>query len=99
MKRIQAYKFQIKPNGKQVKQMTQFAGCARKVWNLALAKQQVNYEAGGKFTSAISMNYWLLDFKKELPYLREAPSQVLQQVTKNLETAYKNFFNKTSGLS
>ena len=96
MKRLQAYRFQIKPNGQQVKQMTQFAGCARKVWNLALAKQKDLYEAGGKFTSGVGMTYWLPDFKQDDTYLKDAPAQILQQVMKNLERSYMAFFNKTS---
>ena len=96
MKQIKAYKLQNKTNGQQVKQMTQFAGCARKIWNLALAKQQATYTAGGKFISGIGMNYWLTEFKQDLPYLKQAPSQVLQQVMNNLGESYKRFFNKTS---
>ena len=96
MKQIKAYVFQIKPNGQQVKQMTQFAGCARKVWNLALAKQQAGYAAGSKFTSYFSMGKWLIDWKHELPFLKQAPSQSLVCALQNLEQAYKRFFNKTS---
>jgi putative transposase len=50
MKRLQAYKFQIEPNGEQLREMRQFAGNARKVWNLALDRQQKNHAAGEKFT-------------------------------------------------
>ena len=96
MKRIQAYKFQIKPNGQQVKQMTQFVGCARKIWNLALAKQQANFKAGGKFANLFSMSKWILNFKQDYLYLKEAPSQTLACSLQNLEQAYKRFFNKTS---
>jgi Helix-turn-helix domain len=45
MKRWQAYQFQIEPNGEQLREMRQFAGNARKVWNLAL------HQAIRKFTS------------------------------------------------
>jgi putative transposase len=40
------------------------------------------------------MNAWLLDWKEEFPYLQKSPSQTLQQVTKDLERAFKNFFAK-----
>jgi len=35
MKSLQAYKFEITPNGKQTRAMRQFAGNTHKVWNLA----------------------------------------------------------------
>ena len=39
MKRLQAFKFQIEPNGEQIRAMRQYAGNARKIWNLALNRQ------------------------------------------------------------
>jgi putative transposase len=40
MKRLQAYKFEITPNGEQIRMMRKYAGNARKVWNLALDRQE-----------------------------------------------------------
>src|ERR1700722_11463571 len=94
MKRLQAFKFRIEPNGAQRRAMSQFAGNARKIWNLAWAHQQQNHAEGEKFTTSFGMNAWLLDWKKEFPYLQQSPSQTLQQVTKDLERAFKNFFAK-----
>lgn len=50
MKRLQAFKFRMEPNGAQKCAMGQYAGNARKVWNLALAQQQQNYTASEKYT-------------------------------------------------
>lgn len=36
----------------------------------------------------------LVPLKNELPFLKEVDSIALQQALKNLETAYKNFFQK-----
>jgi putative transposase len=94
MKRMQAFKFLIKPNGEQRRMMAQYAGNARKVWNLALAQQQKNYAAGEKFVNAFGMNAWLVNWKKEFSFLRRSPAQTLQQVMTNVERAYKNFFEK-----
>lgn len=94
MKRLQAFKFQIEPNGSQLHAMQQFAGNVRKVWNLALARQQASYEAGEKFTNSFGMNNWLPAWKNELTYLHLSPSQTLQQITKDLHRAFKNFFEK-----
>lgn len=94
MKRLQAYKFKIEPNGEQIRNMRQFAGNARKVWNLAVARQQANHGAGEKFTNAFGMNNWLPEWKKEFSFLRESPAQTLQQVMADLDRGYKNFFEK-----
>ena len=40
MKQLKAFKYQITPNGAQIRTIRQYAGNARKVWNLALSKQQ-----------------------------------------------------------
>ncbi|PFG11679.1 RNA-guided endonuclease InsQ/TnpB family protein [Marinobacter sp. LV10MA510-1] len=94
MKRLQAFKFQIEPNGEQIRAMRQYAGNARKIWNLALNRQQERHTAGEKFTNSFGMNKWLPAWKQEFPYLCDSPSQTLQQVTKDLAAAYKNFFEK-----
>ncbi len=96
MKRLQAYKFEIEPNGEQLRAMRMFAGNARKVWNLALARQEANHAVGEKFTSAFGMNNWLPAWKEEFPFLRESPAQTLQQVMENLAQGYKRFFKKTA---
>jgi putative transposase len=96
MNRLQAYKFEITPNGEQIRMMRKYAGNARKVWNLALDRQEKNHEAGEKFTGAKGMNYWIPEWKKEFPFLRESPAQTLQQVMENLAKAYEKFFKKTA---
>jgi len=96
MLRLQPYKFEITPNGEQIRMMRQYAGNARKVWNMALDRQEKNYEAGERFTNAFGMNGWLPEWKKEFPFLRESPAQTLQQVMENLAEAYKKFFKKTA---
>ncbi len=61
---------------------------------MALVRQQQHHAEGEKFTTSFGMNAWLLAWKEEFPYLQQSPSQTLQQVTKNLERAFKNFFAK-----
>ncbi|UXJ01222.1 helix-turn-helix domain-containing protein [Proteus mirabilis] len=39
MKRLQAFKFQLRPNGQQEREMRRFAGACRFVFNRALARQ------------------------------------------------------------
>ena len=80
------------PNGAQQRDMRRYAGNARKVWNLAFAQQQANHEAGEKFASAMAMTYWLPAMKETFSFLKQSPSQTLQQVTTDLAFAYKHFF-------
>lgn len=96
MKRLQAFKFELQPNGEQARSMRRFAGSCRFVYNKALALQNANYEAGGKFLNHCAMNKWLPVWKKEpeTAWLKEAPSQALQNAFIDLERAYKNFFEK-----
>ena len=45
MQRLQAFKFEWRPNGEQQRQMRRFAGSCRFVFNRALALQKARYEA------------------------------------------------------
>ncbi|MDH2712407.1 transposase [Klebsiella quasipneumoniae] len=96
MKRLQAFKFQLRPNGQQERDMRRFAGACRFVFNRALALQNENHEAGNKYTSYTKMASWLIEWKShsDTQWLKDAPSQPLQQSLKDLERGYKNFFQK-----
>ncbi|EOU3971247.1 TPA: IS200/IS605 family element transposase accessory protein TnpB [Salmonella enterica] len=96
MKRLQAFKFQLRPDGQQEREMRGFTGSCRFVFNRALALQNENYEAGNKFIPYTKMASWLVEWKNspEMQWLKDAPSQPLQQSLKDLERAYTNFFQK-----
>ncbi|MEL4204898.1 transposase [Plesiomonas shigelloides] len=96
MKRLQAFKYQLRPNGQQERDMRRFAGACRFVFNKSPALQNKSHEAGNKFLSYVKMAAWLVEWKKapETQWLKESPSQPLQQALKDLERAYKNFFQK-----
>ncbi|HCJ8603753.1 TPA: transposase [Escherichia coli] len=96
MKRLQAFKFQLRPNGHQERDMRLFAGACRFVFNRALALQNENHEAGNKYVSYTKMASWLIEWKShpDTQWLKDTPSQPLQQSLKDLERGYKNFFQK-----
>jgi hypothetical protein len=48
MQRIQAFKYELMPNGEQQRQMRGFAGSCRHVFNHALAIQKERFERGEK---------------------------------------------------
>ena len=99
MKRLQAFKFELRPYGEQERQMRRYAGSCRFVYNLALALQKENYEAGGKFIGYVAMAKQLTAWRnsREMAWLADAPVHPLQHALKNLEKAYKNFFAKRAG--
>ena len=94
MIRRQAYKFQLKTNSAQVRQMRSFAGACRFVFNQALALQKSKYEAGDKKLGYAELCAELLLLKNSNAWLNESPSQTLQQALKDMERAYMNFFAK-----
>ena len=44
-----AFKFELMPNGEQIRKMKQFSGCSRFVYNRALAWQNEQYEKDKTF--------------------------------------------------
>ncbi|WGL64318.1 transposase [Pseudomonas sp. CW003PS] len=96
MLRRQAYKFRIEPTGEQQRKLRQFAGACRFVFNQALALQQANREAGGKFIGYVAMARQLTAWRNstETVWLKEAPVHPLQHALKDLDRAYQNFFEK-----
>ena len=97
MKKLQAFKFELMPNGSQSRAMHQYAGMCRFVYNKALAQQKENRANGLKHASPFDMNKWLPGWKVDHPWLKIAHSQVLQAALKDLHQAYKNFFEKRAG--
>ena len=90
-----AFKFEIMPNGEQSRKIKQFCGCCRFVFNRALAWQNEQYEQDNSFKFSYTKIANLLpQWKKELVWLKECHSQVLQQSLKDLESAFKNFFQQ-----
>ncbi len=99
MKRLQAYRYELMPNGDQVRAMRRFSGSCRFVYNKALALQKENHEVGNKFISYVAMAAKLPVWKREAEtaWLKETPSQALQHALKDLEKAFKGFFAKRTG--
>ena len=94
MQRLQGYKFELKPNGEQQRNMHRFAGSCRFVFNKALALQKERHEQGEKKLGYAALCRRLTEWKaqQEMSWLSDARGQALQQALKNLERAYRNFF-------
>ena len=94
MQRLQAFKYELRPNGQQQRQMRRFAGSCRFVFNKALALQKERYEQGQKKLGYAGLCKLLTEWRGsgETSWLKDAPVHPLQQTLKDLERAYANFF-------
>jgi putative transposase len=90
-----AVKVRLFPTPEQEVLLAQHFGCARWWWNFGLNKSIETYRDTGKGLGRSALNALLPKLKKdkETEWLSECYSQVLQAVTLNLTTAYKNFFD------
>jgi putative transposase len=89
-----AVKVRVYPTPEQEILLAQHFGCARWWWNYALSQSISTYKETGKGLGRSALNAFLPGLKKaeETSWLSECYSQVLQAVTLNLTSAYKNFF-------
>ena len=88
-----SYKYRIYPNKKQQELIHKTFGCTRYVYNHYLDKRKTdktNY-------TYVKCAKDLTQLKKELEWLKEVDSVGLQTSLKDLDVAYKNFFNGSSG--
>jgi len=90
-----AIKVRLYPTPEQEILLAQHFGCARWWWNYGLNKSIETYKETGKGLGRSALNALLPKLKKaeDTVWLSECYSQVLQAVTLNLTTAYKNFFD------
>lgn len=100
MQRLQAFKFELMPNGEQQRGMRRFAGSCRFVFNKALAMQQAQHADGKKKLSYADLCKQLTIWRNSLEtgWLSETHSQPLQQSLKDLERAYNTFFAQRADL-
>lgn len=79
--------------------MRRFAGACRFVFNKALALQKERHERGEKKLGYAGLCKMLTEWRNstETPWLKDAPVHPLQQSLKDLERAYRNFFEKRAG--
>jgi putative transposase len=92
--RLPAFKFELQPNGEQLRNLRQFAGSCRFVYNKGLALNLERHEKEEKRLGYAGLCALLPNWKMEHEFLSEVPAQALQQALQNLERAYTNFFQK-----
>lgn len=89
------YQYRFYPTDQQRQSLAQLFGCVRVVWNdaLALSKASEKYPGYNQLSSALT----LIKKTEAREWLKSVSSVPLQQSLKNLDTAYKNFFDSCKG--
>ena len=80
----------------QERTLTYQASHARYVYNWGLARRQEVYKKVGKGLTYVQQSAELTKLKAENRWLYETYSDTLQHALKDLEAAYRNFFEKRS---
>ena len=93
---LKAIKARIYPNQTQRKQLLVNFGCVRFVWNQMLNMQIERHKNNkdAKYQNHFAMNNMLKAMKLEYPWLKQAESTSLQVANRDLDDAFKRFFNK-----
>ena len=93
---LKAIKARIYPNQTQRKQLLVNFGCVRFVWNQMLNMQIERHKNNkdAKYQNHFAMNNMLKTMKLEYPWLKQAESTSLQVANRDLDDAFKRFFNK-----
>src|SRR4028118_140472 len=89
------YRYRFYPTDQQRQSLAQLFGCVRVVWNdgLAVCKQSQKYPGFSKLSALLTQT------KKtdERQWLKDVSSVPLQQSLRQLDIAYRNFFNSCNG--
>ncbi|MFD5789246.1 RNA-guided endonuclease InsQ/TnpB family protein [Streptomyces sp. NPDC127037] len=94
------YSFRLYPNGPQRSALAQAFGCARVVFNDALRARETARAAGEALPRTGDLSKLLITEAKktdERAWLGEVSAVVLQQSLRDLDTAYRNFFDGLKG--
>lgn len=92
MKLFKSFKYELRLNNNQKEICSQTAGSCRYVWNRGLDLKKKKWEKNKEKISRFDLDKNLTKWKEEKNWLSLVPSQALQQVNKDLDQAFKNFF-------
>lgn len=97
MKVHKGYKFRLEPTAEQKIKIDKTLGCCRFVYNSILDRRIKAYKRRGESMSYIDTQNLLPQMKTYLPWLAEADSQALKYSCRQLDNAYKGFFEDGKG--
>ena len=89
-----AYRMRVYPSRAQRRQLGQLMGATRFVWNWALDRRSAAYRADGTTLNwiALSRAFTALRAAPETAWLGELPREPFNQVLRDQERAFQNFF-------
>jgi len=88
------YNYRLKPTPEQDQLLRQVAGSQRWLWNHFLAQEIKQYKKDKSFNFYNKNAASLPSLKKDYEWLKDGPSQSLQQTLKDLNNALSNSFKK-----
>jgi len=90
-----SYRYRFYPTQKQVHQLAKEFGCARYVYNRALAYRSEAYKLRGERLNYVGLGKCVTDWKKtDADFLKEVTACCLIQALIDLDKGFKNFFEK-----
>jgi len=95
-----AYKVRLKTNTEIETKLSRFCGSVRFLWNKSLAMNLERLANRQPILWYNELAYWLTLWKQSVEYsfLKECPSQVLQQKLRDLDRAFRDGFDKSQPL-
>ena len=89
------YQYRFYPTDQQQQSLAQLFGCVRVVWNdaLAMCKQAEKLPGFNKLSALLTQTKKTI----ERSWLADVSAVPLQQSLRNLDVAYRNFFNSRNG--
>lgn len=89
-----SYKYRIYPTQEQIDFFHKSFGCERFLYNYCANIQLEKFHKKEKLLSNFDLDKLIPTLKKEYTWLKEANSQSLQKVTKDVKRSVNTFFNK-----
>ncbi|NQT45942.1 MAG: IS200/IS605 family element transposase accessory protein TnpB [Candidatus Omnitrophica bacterium] len=89
----QSYRYELKPNNKQMTLLAKHAGCARFAYNWGLSLRIEEYKLTKKSSNAIAQHKQLNLLKKtQFPWMYEVSKCAPQEALRDLDKAFNNFY-------
>lgn len=94
MNQLKTYKVKLNPTHHQAHLFRRWLGASRFMYNLCLDYKKTLYEMRKQPISKYQIQKELKNIKNEIPWMKEVHSQVVQNVTDRLFSAFDHFFRR-----
>ena len=92
-----AFKYKLKPNKEQIEIFSGWLGSSRWIWNWALSANKMQYELYKKFIFKFDLKKELPRLKEQFSWLKEIPSQALQNKILDFDLALTRVWKQGNG--